>query len=52
VALLKNKSVRDKIWDIDNSRMRLNLLQKSLLDPDFAMFADEALKTLNKNKLD
>lgn len=30
--MLKNKDLRDKIMEIDNSRMRLNLLQKALLD--------------------
>lgn len=28
--------------------MRLNLLQKALLDPSFISFADEALQTVGK----
>lgn len=50
LKMLGDAGLRDKISEIDNSRMRLNLLQKALLDEDFMRFADEALKTVGKGR--
>lgn len=46
--MLDSPKLRERIMEIDNSRMRLNLLQKALMDEDFMKFADEALRTVGK----
>ena len=48
--MLKNSALRQKIKEIDNSRMRLHLLQNSLLDEDFNKFAMEILNAVQNPK--
>ena len=48
--LLEDPSVRQKVENIDNSRMRLHMLQNSLLHSDFKSLTDRILESIGKKE--